>query len=263
MDNKRKRLLSGLMLSLVLTLLVTGCGKKIVASAEMSNTQTQETPKTPEKLKPINLGEASQFAILAYASITSNPSSSINGKVGLMPGTHEMITLDPTEVSGGAGEIIASDDETTPMNLLSNAKVDMVTAYSKAVALVPDNDKIGMLGDMTNGKILKPGVYESNSGLNITSDFTLDGKENDVWIFKVAGHMKVASGVRMILNGGAKPKNVFWQVAGNAVLESNTDFSGTIIAQQFIELKNHSVLTGRAFAKNGYIILNQSTINKP
>jgi hypothetical protein len=260
--DKRKKILASVLLALVLLTLSAGCGKKSSGNS-VSGTSSQESNQKPDNKRPLNLGIAEDFAVLAYSNITSVPSSSINGKVGLMPGTRDMITMDPTEVTGGATEIIGSDDETTPVNLLSNAKVDMVTAYGKAVSLSPDADKIGMFQGNIGGKSLKAGVYKWDSDLNIVSDFTVEGNETDVWIFKVSGHLNVASGVHMTLGKGVKAKNIFWQVAGSAVIESSSEFYGTIMAQQFIELRNHSILTGRAFAKNGYISLNQSIINKP
>lgn len=261
MFSTKNKIVKGLLYSLVLTLFLTGCGKKIITS-EVSSSENQDQ-KPPEKLKPIDLGMASDFAILAYANITSNPNSSINGKVGLKPGTRAMIALEPAEVIGGASDIMGSDDETIPMNLLSNAKVDMVSAYGKEVASVPDADKIGIFNGNIDGKHLKSGVYKWNSGLSIANDFTLEGNEDDVWIFKIPGHMKIGSGVHMILNSGAKAKNIFWQVSGSAVIDTDSEISGTIIAQQFIELKKHSILNGRAFVKNGYINLDKATINKP
>ncbi len=246
---------------LFLTLITFGCGKQDSENTNRSGTISQT--KTPIKLNPLNLGEAAPFAVLAYASISSNSNSIINGKVGLKPGTHDMINLDPSEVRGGAIDIMGSDDDTIPLNLLSIAKVDMVGAYTKAASLIPDSDKIGIFEGIINGKKLEPGVYKWNQGLSITEDFTLSGKSNDVWIFKIPGHLKISSGVHMILNGGASAKNVFWQVAGSAIIESNSEIGGTIIAQQFIDLKDHVILTGRAFAKNGYVNLSHTTINIP
>jgi hypothetical protein len=249
--------------SLVLMLFcISGCGKKSSGNSEISGTGKIENP-LPRKLKALKIGQAEDFAILAYASISSYPNSSINGKVGLMPGTREQIVLDPTEVIGGAVDIMGSDDDTTPSNLLSNAKVDMVVAYKEAVALVPDSDKIGLYEGKLGGKILSPGCYKWNGDLVINNDFVIEGSDTDVWIFKIPANFKVASGVHLSLSGGAKAKNIFWQIAGSAVLESDSVFAGTIIAQQSVELKNHSTLTGRAFAKNGYINLNQATILKP
>ena len=241
----------------------TGCGKKDTENLVVKTSPSEIKTKHSRTLNGLKLGESSDFAILAYASITSAPSSSIDGKVGLFPGTRKQIALDTTEVIGGAAEIFGSDDETHPINLLSNAKVDMVSAYKDAIGLTPDEDKIGLYDGKLSSKILSPGCYKWNEDLIILNDFTLEGSQDDVWIFKIPANLKVAKGVHLILSGGANPKNIFWQVAGSAILESSTDFAGTIISQQFVEMKNHSQLTGRAFAKNGYIILDHAIIKKP
>lgn len=260
--SKKNKFLLTLVSSLVLILIATGCGSKSSNGSGVSGSSAQQTPTQQQDKRPVSLGKATDFAILAYSNITSTPTSSVNGKVGLMPGTHDMIKLTAAEVAGGDPDIMAADDETTPPNLLSNAKVDMVSAYAKATGLVPDADKAA-LSTSVGGKKLKPGVYKFTGDLSIASDFSLEGDENAVWIFKVPGHLKVSDGVKMIMNGGAKAGNVFWQVSGSAILEPTSEMSGTILAQQFIELRTKSVLNGRAFAKNGYVSLNQATVTKP
>jgi hypothetical protein len=247
---------------LIVVIIIMGCGKN-ASNNSLSNGYGKIGNQLPIKLKTIKLGQAEDFAILAYASISSNPSSSIKGRVGLLPGTKDLITLDPSEVVGGPNDIIGSDDDTIPINLLSNAKVDMVTAYKDAFEFLPDSDKLGLDGDKINGKVLSHGCYKMNGDLTINTDFTLDGTDTDTWIFKIPANFRVANGVHLILAGGAKAKNIFWQVAGSAILESGSAISGTIIAQQFVELRNHSKLDGRAFAKNGYVKLDQAIINKP
>jgi hypothetical protein len=243
-------------------LFITSCGKTesksstIIGSNKIENSQQQ-------KLKSIKIGQAEDFAILAYASITSIPNSSINGKVGLLPGTKDQIILNPIEVVGGATDIIGSEDETIPLNLLSNAKVDLVTAYNVVEKLSPDKDKNGLEGIKMSGKVLSPGCYQWNGDLTINSDLLFEGTDTDVWILKIPAHLKVSSGVHLSLRGGAKASNVFWQVSGGAILESGSEIVGTIIAQQYVEMRNHAKLTGRAFAKNGYVNLNQAIISKP
>lgn len=252
---------------IALSLIISGCGEKAANEPAANQSNKTETPlpnkPLPRTLKAPNLGEAGNFAILAYASISSNSNSSINGKVGLFPGTKDQIELDPEEVAGGASDIIGSDDNTIPINLLSNAKVDMVTAYKEAIARTPDSDKIELNIEKLNGKNLSPGCYKWNSDLTISNDFALEGNGKDVWIFKIPANLRVSRGIQLKLRGGALAKNVFWQVAGSAILESNSAISGTIIAQQFIEMKSNSKLTGRAFAKNGYVDLDQGKIIMP
>lgn len=268
MKAHKKHYLPTMILSLLFAILLSGCGKKasldptVSATTKIENPETPTMP-TPHKVKAIKLGEARDFSILAYASITSVPSSSIGGKVGLMPGSREQIQIDPSEVVGGADDILGADDDTIPTNLLSNAKVDMVTAYKNIVKLEGDKDKIGMHDGVIDEKTLVPGIYEWKNSMSITKDFTLEGTEEDVWIFKIEGHLNVGSGVRMILNGGIRPENIVWQVAGSVVLESESQFVGTIIAQPSIEMKSRSVLIGRAFCKNGYVNLHRAIIKKP
>lgn len=261
---KKNRMLMSLISSFILLLFVTGCGRKDTESSlATSGSSAEETStKRPGKLRALALGKAEEFAILAYSNISSIPTSSINGKVGLMPGTRDMIKLNPSEVAGGVSDIMAADDETNPPNLLSNAKVDMVTAYNKAAALIPDADKTNF-DSAIGGKKLSPGVYKWSGDLSIADDFSVEGDENAVWIFKIAGHLRVSDGVKMIMNGGSKASNIFWQVNGSAILRSMSEMSGTIIAQQFIELGSKSVLNGRAFAKNGHVSANQATVTRP
>jgi hypothetical protein len=259
---RKNKIVVSLVSSLVLILFATGCGNKTSSGTSgTTGSSAQETPTQQDK-RPVSLGKAQDFAILAYSNISSTPTSSINGKVGLMPGTRDMIKLTGAEVAGGDIDIMAADDETTPPNLLSNAKVDMVTAYTKASGLAPDADKAA-LSTSIGGKKLKPGVYKFTGDLSITTDFSVEGDEKAIWVFKVPGHLKVSDAVKMVLNGGAKASNIFWQVSGSAVLEPTSEISGNILAQQFIELRNKSVLNGRAFAKNGYVSLNQATVTKP
>lgn len=249
---------------IVSSLLVSSCGKKVYEDSSTTGINRIEIPDPiPGKIKAIRLGQAEEFSILAYASISSIPSSSIAAKVGLMPGMRELITVDPSEVAGGAADIFGSDDDSIPINLLSNAKVDMVTAYMSAVNIVADKDKIGIHNGVIDEKILTPGVYEWSNGVTISKDFTLQGSDSDIWIFKIHGYLRVENGVRMILSNGAKPENIMWQVAGSVVFEPESNFSGTVIAQPSIEMKKNSVLTGRAFCKNGFVSLHQAKIKKP
>jgi hypothetical protein len=260
LTNKPK-ITSAMATSLVaILMLINGCGK--ASDAQTTGVDKIDIPN-PRVLKPIKIGLAENFSILAYASISSIPNSSIDGKVGLLPGTRGQITLDSIEVKGGAPDILASDDESSSTIFLNNAKVDMVTAYKEAVTIFPDSDKIGLYGGELSGKILVPGCYKWSGDLVINNDFIIQGSDTDVWIFKITANFKVGSDVHLTLRGGAKAQNIFWQVAGSAVLGSGSVMAGTIIAQQSVEMKNQSLLIGRAFAKNGYINLNQATINKP
>jgi hypothetical protein len=69
-------------------------------------------------------------------------------------------------------------------------------------------------GGNIGGKVLLPGLYKWSSNVIIPANVTLSGSENAVWIFQIAGNLNIWSGKKVILSGGALPKNIFWQVAG-------------------------------------------------
>ena len=115
---------SGIIISLLLglgLLTISSCGKSKNSNASVPQ-KTENTVQIPQveskadttanhNVKAINLRQIENFAIFANTSISSTPSSSITGKVGLRPGIRALITLDPTEVVGGLPEIYAGDDK--------------------------------------------------------------------------------------------------------------------------------------------------------
>jgi hypothetical protein len=215
-------------------------------------------------VKTISLGNAENFAVLAYISITSSPTSNIIGKVGLKPGTRSLIGLNPeTEVVGGLSEVYAADDSSDPSNLLNLARENLISAYRDAVARTADSDKKEAYEGKPGGKILPPGIYQWSKGATITSDLTLEGSESDVFIFQITGDLSIAPKVRILLSGGVHPKNIFWQVSGKVTLGSTSVTPGTIMSQLTFEMKNFAQLNGRALVKNGKLLLSQNVISKP
>ena len=84
---------------------------------------------------------------MAHNSISSIPTSSINGKVGLRPGTRAMLGLNPTEVIGGVKDIYATDDrEVADAAFITQAKLDLINAYNKAEMTAPDYEKVDLFG---------------------------------------------------------------------------------------------------------------------
>lgn len=109
---------------------------------------------------PVNLGTTSSFAVLAGSTITNTGSTTINGDVGLHPGT---------DFPGEAGVTLTGARHITD-TVAKNAKTDLVTAYNDAAGRTPE-----MINTELGGKTLQPGVYASNSGtFGITGKLTLD-----------------------------------------------------------------------------------------
>ena len=261
-----------MLLSLTMSMgliLTPSCGKKASGTNSNSGSVTSSStieviPVPNHKVKAVDLGIADSFAIIAYTSITSAPTSNITGKVGLKPGTRSLINLNPaTEVVGGLDEIYAGDDIGDPSDYMNMAREDLIGAYRDIVSRPADADKVEAYGGNPSGKILPPGIYKWSNGAAINSDITLEGSATDIFIFQITGDLSIAPKVRIVLSGGARAKNIYWQVSGKVTLESTTVVQGTIMSQLTFEMKSLAQLNGRALVKNGKLLLSQNVITKP
>lgn len=224
---------------------------------------------------PVDLGTAGTFVILTKTGITNVPTSAITGDMGVSPITYASITgfaLIPTVPNGSntyatsaqvTGKIYAADyTEPTPTNL-GTAIGDMETAYTNAAGrTLPDATELGA-GDIS-GLTLAPGLYKWGTGVSINTDVTLAGSSTDVWIFQIAGDLTVASDVKVLLSGGARAKNIFWQVGGDAGVEIGTTahMEGTILALKDIHMRTGATMNGRLLSQT-QVTLDQNTVVIP
>jgi hypothetical protein len=165
---------------------------------------------------PVQLGSAGSFTILSKSGITDVFASAIVGNVGTSPITGAALLLTCGEVSGRIYTVDAAGPlpcSVTDPTTLTSAVGDMGFAYDDAAGRVaPDYIELGA-GEI-GGLTLAPGLYKWGTGLLISTDVTLSGGPDDVWIFQVAGTFNQASATQVTLTGGARAKNIFWQVAG-------------------------------------------------
>jgi hypothetical protein len=200
----------------------------------------------------VALGSAGNLAILAGSTVTSTGATSITGDLGVSPGT--AVTGFPP------GNLVGMQHVGDPAGAL--ALGDLTTAYNDAAGRTLCAMTVaGNLG----GQTLAPGLYKSTSSLGITSgDLTLDaqGDPDAVFIFQMASTLTTTSGRQVILSGGARAANVFWQVGSSATLGTASVFQGTIMADQAITLGTGATLNGRVLARVGGVSLDSNTIVK-
>ncbi len=199
------------------------------------------------------LATAGSFAVLAGSTVTSSGATTVNGDLGVSPGT--AVTGFPPGLVNGT--IHAGDGSA------AQAQLDLTTAYNDAAGRTVGAVTVaGNLGGLT----LTPGLYKSTSSLEVSSgDLTLDaqGNANAVFIFQMASTLTTTSGRQVILSGGAKAANVFWQVGSSATLGTTSVFKGTIMADQSITLTTGATLDGRALARVAAVTLDANIVTIP
>ena len=217
---------------------------------------------------PINLFTAGKFVIVAETAITSVPTSAVNGSVGLGPATGANMGLTCAEVTGGAIYTVDSAGPTGPpgcrqrdaRTLLTNAVADGHAAWRDGKARVPDYTDVR--GGNIGGAVLPPATYMWNSGVSISADVTLKGGPNDVWIFIIDQDLKLAPGVKIILDG-ALAQNVYWlTLVQGFELGAGSHFEGIILAETSIFARTGASVNGRMLAAAS-ISLDSNTVTQP
>lgn len=201
---------------------------------------------------PIPLGSAATFAVLAGTTVTTIPTTRVNGDLGVSPGN---------TVTGAP--VVNGTIYTNTPGLAATAQGGLTTAYNAAAGRTID--AITVAGNL-GGQILAPGLYTSATSLEISSgDLTLDalGDTNAVWIFQMGTTLVTTVGRQVILRGGAQAANVFWQVGSSATIGGSSVFKGNILAYTSIAMNTGATLEGRALARNGEVSLDANTIGIP
>ena len=212
----------------------------------------------------INLGTAGNFAILAKAGITNVKTSSITGNVGTSPITGAALLLECTEVDGTIYSANAAGPlpcRVTDAPRLTIAVGDMQTAYTDAAGR-SNPDELNLGGGIIGGETLYPGLYKWTSNLLIPTDIIISGGPDDVFIFQVAGTLTMSSAVKMILEGGAQARNIFWQTADAVTLGTTSQFEGNLLGQTSIAVQTGAKVNGRLLAQTA-VTLQSNTVTVP
>src|SRR5438309_2358116 len=208
------------------------------------------TAVTPAGQAPVALGAATTFAVLAGSTVTNTGATTVNGDLGLSPGI-AVTGFPPGTVNG---TIYAG------VPAAAQAQLDLTTAYNDAAGRTVG--AINVAGNL-GGQTLTPGLYKSTSSLEISSgDLTLDaqGDVNAVFIFQMASTLTTTSARQVILSGGAKAANIFWQVGSSATLGTGSVFKGNILALASITVTTGATVEGRLLARTAAVTLDSNVI---
>lgn len=195
------------------------------------------------------LGTAAAASVAAGTTVTNTGSTTLSGNLDLYPGT--AVTGFPPGNVGGTLNVGG------PTGGAANVASDSVTAaYLQALAAPTTATVNSDLG----GKTLGAGVYSASSGMSLTGTVTLVGDANSVFIFQAVSTLTANPASNVVLSGGVRACNVFWQVGSSATLDTSSSFVGTILALSSISMKTGATLQGRALARNGAVTLDDNTI---
>jgi hypothetical protein len=230
-------------------------------SSEIST--AAKNSETSNTIKGVNLGIAGNFVILSKTGITSVYKSTITGDIGTSPITGAAMVVNCGEVTGNVYSVDASGPacKTTSASMLTSAIGDMQTAYTDAAGR-SNPDFLNLGAGNIGGKTLTPGLYKWTSALNIPSDITISGSSTDVFIFQVAGTLKMSSAVRITLAGGVQAKNIFWVVSDAVTFGTTSHFEGNILGMTGINMQTGATINGRMLAQTA-VTLQMNTVTRP
>jgi hypothetical protein len=186
------------------------------------------------------------FAILTSLGIVTNTETTIgvDGDIGSNSGS--VSGFDPLEVVGLIHPV--------PDNSTASASSCLSNIYTYLDGLITDIEMICPV--LTgNSQVLTPHVYLNNAAAMITDTLFLDaqGVDNAIFVIRIIGSLTTGSSQQVVLVGGAKAENVFWQVDGAVNLGNGTNFIGVIVARGEIILNDGVTLNGRALTTSGAI----------
>ena len=200
------------------------------------------------------------FSVISGAGVTSSGFTVINGDVGLSP----LITISGFTFSTSPGPGVVNGTVHYADLPASGAQSDALTGYNTlaGMAYLPANDLTGLdLGGMT----LTPGVYHFETSAGLTGNVTLDntgGDANSVFVIQIGSTLTAAVGSSVTILGVAP--TIYWQVGSSATLNTNTDFSGNVLALASVSLGTGArLVNGRAIALTGAVTLLGNSLSSP
>lgn len=196
------------------------------------------------------LGAMESFSVLAKDSMAANGAgTTVSGAMGLSTGLAVSRT-------GVWLPLLGRTEYFGPGTLADTAQVAATAA------------KIFMAGEGSDGAwgpiALTPGVYTSAGSPVFAGTLTLTGSATDVWVFQLTTDFTFTGDV--VLAGGARACNVFWQIGQDATINKGgpgSKFVGTLIAGRDVSLVGGVTVDGRIISARSFTGAGGDSISGP
>lgn len=224
-------------------------GKPLATNAVWSFTTGETVAQTPVTMS----ADLKKFAILAGSQVTNiGALSRVVGQVGVSTGSaivgFRPGTLDGSQHPNDAVALKGKQDLTAAL----------VNASQKATGAILQPSSLG-------GKTLLPGLYTAPIDFAIATGETLTldarGDANAVWIFRTPSTLVTQANSKVVIIGGGKADNVFWEVRSSATLAGQ--LQGNVLAQTAITLNRGAELVGRALTFDAAVTIEDASITMP
>jgi hypothetical protein len=145
------------------------------------------------------------------------------------------------------------------------AATDLLNAYNY-LNVLPFDIELLYPAQFGNDLVLTPHTYLLNAATSFSGNLYLNagGEEDAVFVIQINGALSTSTFANVILMNGAQAENVFWKVDGAVAINDNSNFVGTIIANNgAVQVNTGVILAGRAFTTTGALSIASAKITTP
>lgn len=209
---------------------------------------------------PILGTELAGFAVLGGATVTNTGATTLEGDLGVSPGS--AITGKTTITVNGTNAAIIGNLSVHEADAIATTAQAQLAAARTSLALLGGG--ILQPADLV-GLTLVPGVYTVPAGVsNLTGALTLDGlgNANAAWVFQVTSTLITSPGAEVNLINTGAGAGVYWNIGSSATLDTGTVLLGNLLALANITLNTDArIACGRALAQVEAVNMDTNTIS--
>lgn len=171
-------------------------------------TQSFLQAQTATLSEPLN-----SFSILSGTSVTSKQNTNVEGSVGAIG------TVDTT--------VIAKDTTLQGSVCVTQRALDSFNVVRNRLKQIPAQT---YTTTTLSNATLSSGTYKYNSSLTLSGTITLAGDSTSVYVFNVDRSLTFDANTQLILSGGVKAENVFFNVDSSVTIKDSAVICGNILA---------------------------------